>query len=503
MTKARDISKLLSTANGKIAGSNLDVSFENISDTGTEGTKVASGTTAQRGSTTGQWRFNSTTGLFEGKNATGFVAIEPTPAVSSVDVSQIQADAGGNQTVVVTGTDFSSGGTITFVGLSAEFNASTTTFNSSTQVTAVAPKASFLNAQEPYKVKFTSSTGKSGITPNGVINVDSSPVWNTAAGALGNIFDDSSASTVHATLSATDPDGETVAYSETGATNLSGAGLSLNSSNGQITGDPNNVSSDTTVSFTGRATANSQSTDRSFNIVVKQGLLQTGLIGHYSFKSGDSYSGSGSTVTNLYTGSGALGSGTLYNSPVYDSTNGAMKFNESGSSNHHILRIPNSTSRTALSMQILMDFTAENNGGGRSYIMDARQSGTGSDVYWIMDSDGNGSQQLTMNNGNGEVFGNAGHSLVSYGYRVQTMIFGSGFVRWRHHQQDGTDANYIVDNPSMTANSGNYDIMGIEPNDSSNNYYARGNIKAILIYGAKLTEAQADSNASILWSNNG
>jgi hypothetical protein len=42
MTKARDLSKLLSTANGKIAGANLDVSFENITDTGTEGTKVAS-----------------------------------------------------------------------------------------------------------------------------------------------------------------------------------------------------------------------------------------------------------------------------------------------------------------------------------------------------------------------------------------------------------------------------------------------------------------------------
>jgi hypothetical protein len=49
MTKARDLSKLLSTANGKIAGANLDVSFENITDTGTEGTRVATGTTAQRG----------------------------------------------------------------------------------------------------------------------------------------------------------------------------------------------------------------------------------------------------------------------------------------------------------------------------------------------------------------------------------------------------------------------------------------------------------------------
>ena len=65
MTKARDISKLLSTANGKIAGANLDVSFENISDTGTAGTKVASGTTAERGSTAGQIRFNSDVAVLE------------------------------------------------------------------------------------------------------------------------------------------------------------------------------------------------------------------------------------------------------------------------------------------------------------------------------------------------------------------------------------------------------------------------------------------------------
>ena len=44
MTKARDIA---------------DFKFENIVDTGTAGTKVASGTTAQRGSTIGQFRFNS------------------------------------------------------------------------------------------------------------------------------------------------------------------------------------------------------------------------------------------------------------------------------------------------------------------------------------------------------------------------------------------------------------------------------------------------------------
>jgi len=52
MTKARTIA-------------DLGTGFVNISDSGTAGTKVASGTTGQRGSTAGQIRFNSETGLAE------------------------------------------------------------------------------------------------------------------------------------------------------------------------------------------------------------------------------------------------------------------------------------------------------------------------------------------------------------------------------------------------------------------------------------------------------
>jgi hypothetical protein len=252
MTKARDIA---------------DFKFEDIVDTGTEGTKVASGTTAQRGSTTGQWRFNTTTGYFEGRNSAGdFSTLEPTPTITNVDVTEVASDAGGNQTFVITGTNFSSGGVIAFVGSSAQFNASTTTYNSATQVTAVAPKASFLNAQEPYKIKFTSSSGVAGTSATGLINVDNAPTWTTSAGTLATILDN--ATGTHATLAATDAEGDTVTYSETGGTNITGAGLSLNSGNGQITGDPTNVNSSTTVSFTGRATAGSKTTDRSFNIII-------------------------------------------------------------------------------------------------------------------------------------------------------------------------------------------------------------------------------------------
>ena len=255
----------------KNKGLGNSVSFENINDTGTEGTKVASGTTAQRGSTTGQWRYNSETGFFEGRNTDGtFSTLQPDPVVSSVDDGEVDSAGGGNQTIVVTGQNFTTGGTIAFVGSSAEFNASTTTFNSATQVTAVAPKASFLNAQEPYKVRFTSAGGKIGISAVGLISVDNAPAWTTSAGTIATIQD--SATGTHATLAATDAEGDTVTYSETGGTNITGAGLSLNSANGQITGDPTNVGSSTTVSFTGRATAGSKTTDRSFNIIINPTL---------------------------------------------------------------------------------------------------------------------------------------------------------------------------------------------------------------------------------------
>ena len=265
MARNRDISKLLSTSNGKIAGTNLDVSFENITDTGTEGTRVATGTTAQRGSTQGQFRFNTTTGKFEGRNVSGFASIEPYPVVSSVDVTEVASDAGGNQTFVITGENFSTGDTVAFIGNdSSEFNATSTTIDSSTQITAVAPKASFINSKEPYDVRVTKSTNLSS-TLNNQINVDNNPVWQTASGSLGTI-NDTARSGVNISTSATDSDGDTVTYSL-----VSGslpAGLSLNSSTGAITGDATQVSSHTTSSFTLRATANGKTADRAFTITV-------------------------------------------------------------------------------------------------------------------------------------------------------------------------------------------------------------------------------------------
>ena len=267
MTKARDISKLLSTANGKIAGENLDVSFENITDTGTEGTRVATGTTAQRGSTTGQFRFNTTTGLAEYYTGTEFKAIDSPPTLTSVSPLDVATSSGGNETFTLTGGNFQSGATVTFTDVNGtSFNADTVTVNSSSSITAVKTRSSFSNSNEPYDIKISNVSGLSAQLEN-QINVDNAPSWSTASGSLGTIFSNDTGN--HFTVSATDAEGDTVSYAETGGSVLSGKNLTLNSSTGVISGDPTDVSSDTTLSFTLRATAGGKTADRAFTITLK------------------------------------------------------------------------------------------------------------------------------------------------------------------------------------------------------------------------------------------
>ena len=260
MTKARDLSKLLSTANGKIAGANLDVSFENISDTGTQGTKVASGTTAQRGSTAGQIRFNSETGLAEYYTGTDFKIIDSPPTVTVVSPLEVESDVGGNITFTITGSNFQSGATVKFIGSDAtEITASTTTVTNSTTISAVIARSSFVSAKEPYDVKVVNTSGLSSVLDD-QISVDTSPTWSTASGSLGSF---NTTASVNVSATATDADGDTISYSI-----LSGSlptGLSLNSSTGAITGTISSYSNSTS-SFTLRATANSKTADRAFSI---------------------------------------------------------------------------------------------------------------------------------------------------------------------------------------------------------------------------------------------
>ena len=269
MTKARDLSKLLSTANGKIAGANLDVSFENISDTGTAGTKVASGTTGQRGSTAGQIRFNTTTGLAEYYTGSEFKIIDAPPSIVSISPLEVDSTLGGNITFTILGSNFGSGAVVKFIANDAtEITASTVTVSSSSSISAVIARSSFVNAKEPYDVRVINVSGLSSVLDD-QISVDTTPTWSTASGSLGEVYEDIVTSTINTT--ATDADGDTIVYSIQSGTLPTG--LSLNSSTGAITGTPNvndaYASGGVTHNFTLRATANSKTADRAFSILRK------------------------------------------------------------------------------------------------------------------------------------------------------------------------------------------------------------------------------------------
>ena len=280
MTKARDIA---------------DFKFENIVDTGTEGTRVATGTTAQRGSTTGQLRFNSDTGLAEYYTGTEFKAIDTPPTITSVDVTNVETDLGGTQTFVITGLLFGSGATVKFRDNGGTLiSPDTTTFNSSSQITVTKTRSSFSNANEPYDVIVTNVSGLEA-TLDDAINVDNTPAFNTASGTVATINDTTTGN--HVTISATDSDSDTLTY--TVSSGSLPVGLSLNSSTGVISGDPTNVVSQTTSNFDITATGSNLSSSRSFNIIVNPALDGTS-----SLRAGTSADAiktlSGTTTNGIY-----------------------------------------------------------------------------------------------------------------------------------------------------------------------------------------------------------
>ena len=244
-----------------------DFKDKNTKFTGTEGITLPIGTTAQRGSATGQLRYNSTSGKFEGRNGAGsFISIEVSPQVSSVNssnITQTQIDAGFD--LVLTGQNFASGDTVIFIASdNSEYISPTVTIDSDTQITARV-NSDIDSALEPYAVKVLSSGGLTGSLAS-AFNIDASPVWQTASGSIGSIFD-GGRSSVSLSATATDDESDAITYSiQSGSLPT---GLSLNASTGAITGSTSAVVSDTTSNFTLRATSGTQTSDRAFSITQK------------------------------------------------------------------------------------------------------------------------------------------------------------------------------------------------------------------------------------------
>ena len=309
MTKARDIA---------------DFKFENIVDTGTEGTKIATGTTGQRGSTQGQIRFNTTNGLAEYYTGTAFKIIDSPPTITSISPTSVLT---GNANITINGSGFASGATVKFIGSDGtEFASPSVTVNSNSSITAQTPASPLVQSKEPYDVKVTNVSGLTGQLDNS-LDAGSSPAWSTASGSLGNVTEGASA---NFTISASDADGTAITYSDTTG-NLSSNSLTLNSSTGAITGTAPTVTADTTISFTGRASDGVNTTDRAFSIIVKNKTIDvvdifgdSSGMGLYQLNNSFTNASGGSLPTLTNTGS------TAFNTSIKKYGTHSLGFNGDG-----------------------------------------------------------------------------------------------------------------------------------------------------------------------------
>ena len=216
---------------------------------GSGGVGVSTVTTAQRnalsGVKKGQFIFNESLNLAQYYDGTSWKSIDSPPVInnftldggSAVTSANIDASAGGNATIVINGSLFDTTASIvTFEGTGETLNTVSIVRNSSTQITVTVARSGFDNANEPYSIKVTNGSGLSATLAD-AINQDRAPVFTTAAGNLANAFNNVAYS---ANAGATDPDGDTITHSITSGSLPSG--LSLNSTNGAITGTPSGSS---------------------------------------------------------------------------------------------------------------------------------------------------------------------------------------------------------------------------------------------------------------------
>jgi hypothetical protein len=241
-----------------------DFKNKNTKFTGTEGIEIPSGGTGARGGSpaVGTLRYNSDLGFVEQYNVTGWAGIDAPPTITNITGT---INASLDSTITVTGSNFKSGSTITVEGPGVNNvarNVATTFVNASELTFATAASSVNYVGSASFGVRVTNPSGLAYLLdPAGT--VDSTLTWNTSAGSLGTLLDSQRGNTI--TVSATDPDGA-VTYSV-----VSGslpAGASLDANNGQITGF-SAVGSDTTSSFTIRATQAGIGVDRAFSIIVR------------------------------------------------------------------------------------------------------------------------------------------------------------------------------------------------------------------------------------------
>ena len=241
MSKARDLANFVSGTNSAITTTQID-------DDAVTNAKIANESITINGSAV---------------NLGGSVTVgETKPTISSISPSVIE----NTQTsVTIAGTNFVSVPTVEAIGSTgAIVRADEVSFTSSTSIVAKFT----LPIDGTYFVRVENNDGNAVRSSSALLTVSDAPAWTTAAGSLGS---NAAGSSVSYTVAATNATSFSVASGS-----LPG-GVSLNTSTGAITGTESGATSETTYSFTIRATdAQGQTADRAFSITITVGINNSG-----------------------------------------------------------------------------------------------------------------------------------------------------------------------------------------------------------------------------------
>ena len=187
---------------------------------------------------------------------------ETKPTISSISPTVIE----NTQTsITITGTNFVNGANVEAVATNgAIVQADTVTFNSATSISA----AFTIATDGTYFLRIENPDGNAVRSSSALLTVSDAPAWTTSAGSLGS---NAAGSSISYTVAAT---GAT-AFSKVSGTFP--GGVTINNS-GVISGtESSSITSDTTYSFTIRATdAEGQTADRAFSITITVGINNSG-----------------------------------------------------------------------------------------------------------------------------------------------------------------------------------------------------------------------------------
>jgi len=264
-----------------------DITGKNRKFTGTDGIKLPTGTEAQRVNVQGQLRFNTDTNLAEYYDGTDWKPIDAPPTItgftidggSSVTSAAIDNTAGGDATIVISGSNFdTTSGTVVFEpeGGGSNVTVQTITRTNSSSFTVTVTRSDFVEANDPYAIKLTNGSGLAA-TLASALDVNVPPTFATAADTnIGTVQNSQSDFSGLTTVAATDADGDTITHTISAGSLPSGMSLATDGTfTGTASGLPSSV---TNYTFTVQAATTQYTITRQF-VVSGVSSLYVGATG--------------------------------------------------------------------------------------------------------------------------------------------------------------------------------------------------------------------------------